>query len=523
MRNFRAVSALCIGMAALSVCTTVGFAPVGAVTVATSAGAVSAKSAASAARPAKRGVKAAASLQWRECPERRGAQCASLIVAVDNAQPGSPLVGPTISIEILRVPARNQSKRIGSLVVNPGGPGASARTFARQFAAIASKELRDRFDIVGFDPRGVGASAPIRCVDGPTQDRLLHEDPSPDNPAERQDLLDAAVLFANGCKTRNGALLGRVSTQDAILDMESLRIALGEEKLTYMGFSYGTFLGAAYADKYPTRVRAFVLDGALDPAATADERARLQANGFERALDQFLKDCDTKKKCPFNGPDGSRVRFEKLSARVEANDIPGKGKRKVGPGELTTAVLAALYSREFGWPRLTRALALADKGDGSGILEMFDGYVDRNENGTYLNTNDANVAINCLDSPADRDAEHYDALAKELAVVSPHFGSAIAYYGLQCAAWLLPIRTSPVPRAVGSAPILVVGTTGDPATPYIWAKKMATDLENAVLLTLDGEGHTAYIGGPDCIVNAVDRYVLTLDVPRAGTRCSARG
>ena len=349
---------------------------------------------------------------------------------------------------------------------------------------------------------------------------MLHEDPSPDNAAERQELIDGAAEYAKSCVARNGALLGRVSTQDVVQDMESLRVALGEERLTYMGFSYGTFLGAAYADKYPTRVRAFVLDGALDPSATSDERARLQAAGFERALGQFLTDCDSRQSCAFRGVSGTRARFDALLARVETKELPGKGKRTVGTGETTTAVLAALYSREFGWPRLARALALADKGDGSGILEMFDGYVDRNENGSYLNTNDANVAVNCLDASADRDAAHYDMLAKELIGVSPHFGSAIAYYGLQCAAWPLPVRLSPVPHAKGSAPILVVGTTGDPATPYSWAKKMATDLDNGVLLTYRGEGHTAYIGGPPCIVGAVNRYVVRLEVPAVGTSCA---
>jgi pimeloyl-ACP methyl ester carboxylesterase len=301
--------------------------------------------------------------------------------------------------------------------------------------------------------------------------------------------------------------------------MELLRQALGERQISYAGFSYGTMLGVLYADRYPDRVRAFVLDGMLDPTASAEERNRAQALGFERALDEFLDECAGRSACKLRGAGGARKVFDTLMAAIDRKPL-AVGTRSVGPAESITAVVAALYNRETGWARLETALEQARKGDGKGLLAIADEYVDRSSTGRYADTNDANLAINCVDAPSPRDAPSYDAMAARLATKAPLFGPVTAYFGLPCAYWsVVSPPTRALPRAEGSAPILVIGTTGDPATPLAWAKRVASSLDNGRLLVFEGEGHTAYIGGPRCITRAVEDYLVTLRVPRSGTKC----
>ncbi len=456
------------------------------------------------------------SLTWTDCGP--SFECSTLAVPLDYIHPA----GRQISIALVRMPAADPAKRIGALVVNPGGPGGSGVEFVESSAeGLFSQDLRDHFDIVGFDPRGVGQSTPVECVDGPGLDRLNALDPTPDTPGERQVLIDGAQEFVAACAKNSGDLLPFMSTADAARDMDQLRDALGEERLTYLGFSYGTYLGTVYADLFPTRVRAMVLDGAIDPAQTFDQRNEAQAAGFARALDAFLDDCKARPACPFYNGGKPADAFDALMRRIDSGALPAVAvadKRPVGPGEAFTGVLAALYAQS-SWPVLAQGLALAQRGDGSILLLLADSYNQRQADGTYKNVVAANNAVNCLDYVVPTTVAAYDAMVPVLERVAPRFGAAIAYSGLPCAFW--PVHPARVPGAItaaGAPPILVVGTTGDPATPYQWAVNLAGELESGVLLTRKGEGHTAY-GESPCIEGHVDRYLISLEVPPPDTTC----
>lgn len=463
-------------------------------------------------------VTAKGTLQWSPCSNNKAVECANLVVPRDPAKAS----GATVTVAVARMKATDRKRRIGTLLVNPGGPGASGRTFAYQLAsAVALSELRERFDIVGWDPRGVGGTTPVTCFGtGPEYDRLYADDPTPDDAAELEKLKADTKAFAASCAARHGDTLRLTSTAVVVADMERLRIALGESTISYLGFSYGTYLGAQYAERYPKRVRAFILDGALDPTADADERVRKQAAGFELALQEFLASCKGGS-CGFvrDGETPAEA-FDRVMDAIDKKPLKA-GDRNVGPGEASTAALSGLYSPTVGWSTLRGALTRADKGDGKGLLAMFDQYADRRADGTFLNTADANAATNCTDVPASRDPSHYDDLAKELSKASPRFGAFAAYSTLVCAYWPVPVTGTLAPtKAAGSAPILVIGTVNDPATPYVWAQSLAEQLSSGVLLTYEGKGHTAFLTGNRCVRKAGEAYLLNLVVPKTGTLCA---
>lgn len=421
--------------------------------------------------------------------------------------------------------ARRPSKRIGVLLVNPGGPGGSGTKFVRQLQNGLSDALLDRFDVVGWDPRGVGDTGQIRCL-GTTAayDRFYALDPDPDTTDEAVALVNEAKEFAAGCAARNTVdTLRFAGTANVVDDIESIRIALGEENISFFGFSYGTLLGLRYADRFPGRVRAFALDGVLDPTADTAERSVQQAVGFDRALDAFLALC-AKGGCGWvrNGETAGGA-FDRLAKSIDAVPLAVKRSkgviRHLGPGEFTVGVLAALYSRESGWPVLRQALEKADSGDGSFMLNLFDAYADRDRTG-YGNIADSNAAVNCVDVVSPRGEDGFTALADRLAKTSPRFGRLAGYSSLVCGFWPVP-ATGPLTPVVarGSAPILVIGTTRDPATPYVWAQSAARNLDHATLLTYDSDGHTAYLTGNRCIRRFVDQYLLTTKTPPSGSRC----
>ncbi len=424
--------------------------------------------------------------------------------------------GGELRLAVTRRPAERPAERIGSLVVNPGGPGISAVDALQSGWPRVPAAVRARFDLVALDPRGVGRSGAVDCATSAQLDRLVALDPAPDDARERRALERGAVELATGCARRSGDLLPQVGTAQVAEDVERLRAALGDERLTYLGWSYGTAIGAAYLSAHPDRVRALVLDGAVDPALRWDELLSGQAAGFEAALAALLQDCD-RTRCAFRrvvaGDLGAA--YDALAARVDRRPL-GVGDRRLGPGEFSTGVGAGLYDREQGWPAVAAGLAAAQEGDGRPLLALADAYLERTADG-YSSTIEANAAVNCLDREWPRDPEEHAALAARLDAQFPRFGAAIGWSGLPCGSWPVPPAPVTVAPPAGAPPVVVVGTTRDPATPYAWAVRLAQRLPGSVLLTRDGDGHTAYgADAPECLRRPVDQYLLTGRLPDPG-------
>ncbi|MFF0485756.1 alpha/beta hydrolase [Streptomyces sp. NPDC004435] len=456
---------------------------------------------------------------WRECGVE-GFQCATLRAPLDYAKPD----GPEIRLAVSRVRASGPGQRIGSLLVNPGGPGGSAVDYLQGYAGIGYPEpVRARYDIVAVDPRGVGRSEPVDCLTGPEMDTYTQVDQTPDDEAEVQALTASFKRFAAGCEKRSGTVLPHVSTVETARDMDIARAVLGDEKLHYVGASYGTFLGATYAELFPGRVGRFVLDGAMDPSLSALDLNRDQTAGFETAFAAFAADCVALPDCPL-GTGTVAEAGEALRGFFRATDaepVPTGDDRELGESLATTGVIAAMYD-EGAWPQLREALTRAIGGEGSSLLALADSYYEREPDGSYANLMFANAAVNCLDLPA----AYLDPAGAQRAVpsfdkVSPVFGTGLAWAALNCTYWPSPATGRPHRiTAEGAAPILVVGTTRDPATPYKWAESLADQLSSGTLLTYEGDGHTAYGRGSDCVDTAVNTYLLEGTPPTGGKRCS---
>jgi pimeloyl-ACP methyl ester carboxylesterase len=450
-------------------------------------------------------------LAWQSC--HGGFQCSTLTVPVDYSDPS----GPTLHIAVIRMQSTGSHQ--GSLIVNPGGPGASGVTFVVE-AASAFSQLTDHYDLVSFDPRGVGLSDPIRCLSSAQLDAFINTNPVPQNAGQHAALVSEAKLFADACFKRNGNYLEHVGTIDQARDMDVLRAALGDTKLTYYGASYGTYLGAKYAQLFPTHIRAMVLDGALNPAEPLDQENLVQAEGFQTDLDDFLAACVNSGSCPLGSSDtAAHAGLEALKATVTAHPLSVNG-RELGAGEFFEGLASGLYSTS-DWTQLWGALGQAKSGDGTVLLEFADSLTGRNTNGSYNNLVESNTAINCIDRPAPKSVATYDADATKFAAKAPDFGAAIEYGSLPCAFWKVPpVEQLHQVHAVGAPPILVIGTTRDPATPYVWAQALAKQLHSGVLLTHDGDGHTAYLDHDSCVDAAVKTYIDDLTTPKVGTVCS---
>ncbi|MFG1823810.1 alpha/beta hydrolase [Microbispora bryophytorum] len=457
---------------------------------------------------------------WRTCGD--GFQCAKIKVPLDYTKPS----GERIELSVIRLPATG--KRAGSLLINPGGPGGSGIQYARAARSVVSDKVRAQYDIVGFDPRGVGESTPVTCMTASQLDAYIGMDSSPDTPAEVSALNKVSKQFADSCGAKSARLLPHVGTADAARDMDVLRGVLGDPGLTYLGKSYGTYLGAMYADLFPKHVRALVLDGAVDPAVPSLKSNEVQAKGFEVALKAFVEDCFLNSACPFKSRtvDGAMKEISALLARADRqplkNDL-GDG-RTVDEAWAVIGIATPLYERA-AWPRLREALGKAiNQGDGTELLQMADLLVDRRSDGSYSNQTEANMAVNCVDHPFPKALDTYRQAAGEAAKVAPHFGPFVMWGSLPCAYWpAKSVGTDKPLKAAGAPPILVVGTLRDPATPYEWAQGLASELTSGVLLGYDGDGHTAYRSGSACVDNAVDDYLLALRAPRNGTICPKTG
>lgn len=461
--------------------------------------------------------------RWRSCGAP-GFQCATVRAPLDYARPDAGQVRLAVS----RTKATGPGRRLGSLFVNPGGPGGSAVDYLRGYAALGyPAEVRARYDMVAVDPRGVARSEPVDCLDGPHMDRYTSTDFTPDEGAEADTLVEAFKTFAEGCGGRSAKLLRHVSTVETARDMDVVRAVLGDKKLHYVGASYGTFLGATYAGLFPSRVGRLVLDGAMDPSLPARRLNLDQTAGFETAFQAFARDCVRQSDCPVGGRGatpaqvgrGLKAFFEKLDAEPLKAEDPGG--RELTESLATIGVIAAMYD-EGAWPQLREALDSARRHkDGTQLLALSDSYYERDPDGRYSNLMFANSAVNCLDLPgAFSSPEEVRESLPDFEKASPVFGETMAWSALNCAYWpVAPTGEARRIEAKGAAPILVVGTTRDPATPYVWAKALAGQLSSGRLLTHDGDGHTAYGRGSDCVDAAVDAYLLRGTVPAEGKRC----
>ncbi len=469
----------------------------------------------SASSPAPLPEPTVASAHWTDCGKRF--QCASIPVPRDYRDPSRG----SLTVELIRLPAANRAKRIGALVMNPGGPGGSGIEFIREGAEQFPRELRLRFDLVGFDPRGVNSSSPVRCIEN--LDGRAALDPSPDDAQELAALVADAKAYAAACEKRNGVNLPYLSTDAVARDLDRIRATLGDSKLTYLGFSYGTLIGSTYAELFPTRIRAMALDGAIDPSLDLEAFRAGQAAAFEASLRAFLAGCAKRASCAFHEEGRSARAFDTLMASIDRTSLPtphAGGRRRVGPGLTSSAVLGAMYS-VGSWPTLAAALELAKAGDGSLMLLISDPFRGRKENGAYSNQQDAYTANTCLDFPAPTAVATYSAWAARLRKVAPHFAKQVAYNDLSCAYWAVPAERTPARvRAIGAPPIVVVGSTGDTATPYPWAVALSKQLSSGVLITRTGYGHTGYQAS-SCVREALDAYLLDLKVPRNGLACSS--
>ncbi|MFF3378188.1 alpha/beta hydrolase [Streptomyces sp. NPDC002680] len=460
-------------------------------------------------------------LSWRACGVP-GFQCATMKAPLDYAAPSEG----DVKLAVSRKKATGPGKSLGSLLVNPGGPGGSAVGYVQSYAGIGyPAEVRARYDMVAVDPRGVARSEPVECLDGREMDAYTQTDATPDNVRETDELVGAYKEFAEGCGSSSPDLLRHVSTVEAARDMDILRAVLGDERLTYVGASYGTFLGATYAGLFPKRVGRLVLDGAMDPSLSASRLSLGQTAGFETAFDAFAKDCVRQTDCPLGTEEGEvGTNLKAFFRRLDASPIPtgDADGRRLGEALATTGVIAAMYD-ESNWPRLREALtsAMRDK-DGAGLLLLADSYYERDADGRYSNLMFANAAVNCLDLPAAyATPDQVRAALPSFEKASPVFGEAMAWASLNCAYW--PVRPTGEPHRIeakGAAPIVVVGTTRDPATPYPWAQSLARQLSSARLLTYEGDGHTAYGRGSDCIDDTINAYLLRGTPPTEGKRCS---
>jgi len=455
-------------------------------------------------------------LEWEDCED--DLQCAIATAPLDWTDPARD----SIELALIR---HTTASPLGSVLVNPGGPGGSGYDFiADSLDYAVSDTLKSKFDIVGFDPRGVNRSSAVTCHDDPAELDAFIYDIVPGEIGS--DPWIAAVEAANtdfgaACLEHSGDLLGFVDTVSAARDLDLLRAVLGDEKLNYLGFSYGTLLGATYAELYPQNTGRLVLDGALDPTSTSFDVSLTQAEGFESAMRAFLADCDSADDCPFTGSaDASLAKIRALLDRLDASPIRSDDGRELGSTSMTSAIVLPLYSQD-NWPYLRELFSSVMQGDATFAFSLADSYNGRNADGSYLdNSLEARLAINCLDYAAQPDIAVMRAEAAELAAKAPVLGKQLAYGDLGCLGWPVTATTErPIIDGSGAADILVVGTTNDPATPYSWAVSLADQLESGHLVSYEGEGHTAYNKSNDCVDSTVDDYFVDGTVPASDPLC----
>jgi pimeloyl-ACP methyl ester carboxylesterase len=435
---------------------------------------------------------------WDACGG--GLQCARVTVPVDYADPGDG----TLELALVRRPASDPARRIGSLLVNPGGPGASGvRRVERGFTV--SPEVAARFDVIGFDPRGVGGSTPVTCGDAAPAFRAADLDP--DSDAERRQLAAAAQAVAEECAATEGERLGHLGTIEVVHDVEVIRRALGEQQVSFVGLSYGTLIGLLWAEAYPASVRAMVLDGVVDPSAQGGAASAGQVDAIDASVRAMDDACAADPRCPARAAGGLLAGYDELARRIEANEVSAAG---VGPTQLAYAAFYATYGADL-WPRFWSAVSMGLAGDLSGVADLARSF-------TRLVDYAPFALVTCLDGIHPVGFDAWQAEGDSLAERSPRFGRTVSNELLPCAWWpqsrLQPHRVV----APGAPPILVIGSTGDAATPYEQAEAVAATLARGALLTVEIEGHVA-LGDSACATEAATRYLVDLAVPAPGHRC----
>ncbi len=455
-------------------------------------------------------------LRWKDCGP--GFQCTTATAPLDWSDPGAG----DIDLALVRHPATG-GNRIGSLLVNPGGPGGSGYDFVKDSLDYAvDAKLQAGFDIVGFDPRGVGRSSAVSCFEPAQMDEYLYGLAIAPRGTDEwiQELAAYAAEFSAACEMNTGALLEHVDTENSARDLDLLRAVLGDKKLNYLGYSYGTFLGAVYAELFPDKVGRLALDGAVDPATSNLDVTRTQAQGFESALRAYLTDCLSGSECPFGGSvDEAMATIRALLDSVDVSPIAATDGRQLGSNALLTAIIYPLY-QATAWSYLSEMLASVLQGDADYAFQFADGYYGRDEDGTYLdNSTEAFLAINCIDYSYNDDPAKMRAEAVEIEAAAPIIGKYMSFGDIGCANWPFTFSGERTEiHAAGADPILVIGTTNDPATPYVWAQRLADQLDSGHLVTFEGEGHTAYNKSNSCVDDAVDDYLLKGTVPASGSR-----
>lgn len=456
-------------------------------------------------------------LEWSSCEgvaDMAGLECATLVVPLDHSEPD----GDTIDLAVARSATADDDLRIGSLVFNPGGPGGSGIEFLANVAAVVPAELAERFDLVSFDPRGVGASTAIDCeVDFDDDISLL----APGDDAGWDELVADAERRVDTCTPDSVALEPYVGTNNAARDLDALREALGDDQLSYVGFSYGTRLGATYAELFPDRVRALVLDGAVKPTDDGALIGLEQGPGFDAALESFATACDADADCALTDVGPTLEVYTGLVEEISAvGDLPtDDADRVLTPGELTLGVAAALYSTQL-WPVLADALFLAEtQQDGTLLQVLADTYLGRRPDGTYDNSQIAGLVVNCADDPRRPPSDEVRIQAELGAQASVYFADFLRA-STGCIGTVEPIDPIAIGPADGAAPILIIGTTGDPATPYQWSVEMAEILSSGVLYTVEADGHTAFLSEP-CVDDVVIDYLVDLELPVEDSGCAA--
>lgn len=500
-------------------------------------------------------------LKWRACGEN---QCAELTVPMDYTHPAN---GKTFALPVARAVTAKPAERIGSIIANPGGPGASGAASLLEEGMTDSfgAKARARFDIVSFDPRGVGGSSPTLTCGGSEEAAEETTGPVPEEPAhptgeavdpffpktdgERADVLEAAKQEADACAKHSAAILRHVGTEDVARDMDVLRAALGESQVTYLGWSYGTSLGTSYAEQFPRRVRAMVLDGAVDSSLDWSKRAVSQGVGFQRAVEDYATHCAdvAGDSCPGSTPEEIRTLMDGLFETTAREPLPVAGEEfGLDANALLGAVVMSMYTPETQWKDLSEALAAAGRGDGTKLATLAeseepapapddsesadssetpapsDGPSDAGGPGTKVPSNNSDAAlqaVNCFDIPHPRDPQAYWKALAPAQKAAGRYGTSNVTMALTCKDWPRTIQKPHQVSAPGVAPVLVVGTTGDAATPYEEAASLASQFPRGMLLTYEGRGHTAYGRSNDCVTNHVDDYLIERKTVPSGTTC----